>query len=79
MFKDKLTNAINKVELEKVKTTQELDALEKDFQNQKLNPYGITSIDFSKRQELSADILKMEGTVMGLMLAKELYDESNAQ
>ena len=43
----------------------------------KLNPYGITSIDFAKRQELSTDVLKMEGTLMGLDLAIETYEEEH--
>jgi len=74
-YKQKLLDKIAAVEVQKNKTVEELDQLEKEFQNVKLNPYGITSIDFSKRQELSADLLKMEGCLMGLTLAVETYDE----
>jgi hypothetical protein len=76
-YKQSLLNKINAVEQEKLKTQNQLEELEKEFNNVKLNPYGITSIDFSKRQELSADLLKMEGSIMGLQLALETYDEAN--
>jgi hypothetical protein len=73
-YKETLLNKISAVEQEKSKTQTELDNLEKEFSNVKLNPYGITSIDFSKRQELSSDLLRMEGCLMGLKLAIETYD-----
>lgn len=75
-YKDKLNLTLANVTAEKNKATAELAKLEEDFQDVKLNPYGITSIDFSKRQELSQDILKMEGTEMGLQLALEAYEEA---
>jgi len=65
-----LTNVQKQIEDGKA----ELKRLEEEFANVKLNPYGITSIDFAKRQELSTDVLKMEGVVMGLRLALETYD-----
>ena len=65
-----LTNVQKQIEDGKA----ELKRLEEEFANVKLNPYGITSIDFAKRQELSTDVLKMEGVVMGLQLALETYD-----
>lgn len=68
-LKQKLASVKAAVEQEKSKSMVELQKLEEDFANVKLNPYGITSIDFSKRQELTTDIIKMEGTVMGLQLA----------
>ena len=37
---------------------------------------GVTTIDFSERQELMEDILKMEGTLMGLKLAIETCQEN---
>lgn len=50
---------------------QEKDRLESEFDDSKLNPYGITSIDFSKRQEQYELIIKLEGAIEGLNLAKE--------
>jgi hypothetical protein len=44
--------------------------LEAEFADTKLNPYGITTIDFSKRQEQYELILKLQGAVEGLQLAK---------
>lgn len=76
-YKQSLLDKIAAVEQEKIKIQNQLEDLEKEFNNVKLNPYGITSIDFAKRQELSADLLRMEGSIMGLQLAVETYDEAN--
>jgi hypothetical protein len=76
LFTDKLRQTIKNVEQELKTSTEQLDNLEKDLANVKLNPYGITSIDFAKRQELSRDCVKMEGAIMGLTLALETYEES---
>lgn len=73
-FKQKLQAVIKQIEQEKSRVSEELSKLEEDFANVKLNPYGITSIDFSKRQELTSDVIKMEGTIMGLELAIEQYE-----
>ena len=67
-----------KVEEELSICKEKLSLLEKDFADVKLNPYGITSIDFSQRQDLIEDRLKMEGVLMGLQLAKDTYEESLA-
>jgi hypothetical protein len=77
-LKQVLLDKIIAVEAEHEKSQKELQLLEVDFANVKLNPYGITSIDFSKRQDLSSDILKMEGCLMGLKLAVDIIDESAA-
>jgi hypothetical protein len=71
-----LKTTIAKIESEKATNEVELKRLEEEFANVKLNPYGITSIDFAKRQELSSDTLKMEGVLMGLQLALETFDET---
>jgi SMC interacting uncharacterized protein involved in chromosome segregation len=76
IYTDKLRQSIKNVEEELKKSTEELDNLEKELANVKLNPYGITSIDFAKRQELSRDCVKMEGAIMGLTLALETFEES---
>jgi hypothetical protein len=75
-FKDKIQQAVNNVTAEKAKIQAELDKMEQDFANVKLNPYGITSIDFTRRQEISLDNLKMEGVLMGLQLALETFEET---
>jgi len=49
---------------------EEKDRLEEEFTNTKLNPYGITTIDFSKRQEQVELLLKLQGAIEGLELAK---------
>ena len=72
-YSEKLQKNIKQVQQELDKSSEELKHLEEAFANVKLNPYGITSIDFSKRQELSKDIVKMEGAIMGLTLALETF------
>jgi hypothetical protein len=74
-FKEQIESTIQKVEIQKLDAEKELAELEEEFANVKLNPYGITSIDFGKRQELSTDVIKMEGAIMGLKLALETYAE----
>jgi len=66
------------VTAEKATKEEELKKLEEEFANVKLNPYGITSIDFTKRQDLATDILKMEGVIMGITLAIETFGETQS-
>ncbi len=73
-YKEQLQATLQKVAEQKAEADVELAKLEEEFANVKLNPYGITAIDFGKRQELSTDVLKMEGVIMGLTLALETYD-----
>jgi len=74
-YKQKLEEKLQLITAQKAALDEEIKSLEEDFANVKLNPYGITSIDFSKRQEKAADSLKMEGAIMGLQLAIETYEE----
>lgn len=76
-FKEQLQTTMSRVTEQKQTAEAELAKLEEEFANVKLNPYGITSIDFGKRQELAQDVLKMEGVIMGLTLALETYDEAD--
>jgi hypothetical protein len=73
-FITEINIAIAKVEATLQEHTAKLEELEKEFADVKLNPYGITTIDFSQRQELLEDKTKMEGVIMGLNLAKETYE-----
>ena len=49
---------------------EEKTKLEEEFADTKLNPYGITSIDFSRRQELYELMIKLQGGIEALELAK---------
>lgn len=75
-YKDKLLQTLQNLTVEKESLSEELKILEEEFANVKLNPYGITTMDFSKRQDLSIDVIKMEGSIMGISLALDLYDEA---
>ncbi len=74
-LKETLVKKLEVVKGEKQLLDNEISKMEEDFANVKLNPYGITSIDFSKRQEKTADSLRMEGVIMGLQLAIDTYGE----
>lgn len=76
-YTQSLEATIQKITEEKTTADAELKRLEEEFANVKLNPYGITSIDFAKRQELSTDAIKMEGVIMGLTLALETFKGSS--
>tara|TARA_B110000977_G_scaffold199118_1_gene285573 strand:+ start:4428 stop:4670 length:243 start_codon:yes stop_codon:yes gene_type:complete len=75
-FINQINIAITKVEATLKDHSSKLEQLEKEFSDVKLNPYGITTIDFSQRQELLEDTTKMEGVIMGLNLAKETYEST---
>jgi hypothetical protein len=75
-YQQNIESKIQIITAQKTELDAEIQKLEEEFANVKLNPYGITSIDFSKRQEKAADSLKMEGVLMGLQLALETYEES---
>jgi len=77
-YKQNIESKIQIITAQKTELDTEIQKLEEEFANVKLNPYGITSIDFSKRQEKTADSLKMEGVLMGLQLALETYEESES-
>ena len=64
------------IEVKKAESEKKLKTVEENLHDTKLNPYGVTTIDFSERQELMEDILKMEGTIMGLKLAVETCQEN---
>ena len=55
------------------KAHEQVEKLEEDFKDTKLNPYGVTQIDFSKRQELKDQMLRLEGAINGLKLAQDTF------
>ena len=74
IYVDKINNALKNLENKSLEIKNDLERIENEFNDLKLNPYAITSIDFASRQELSSDLLKIEGTIMGLQLALELIE-----
>ena len=56
-YKENLQKTLENVQVQLEQSKIELAKLEEEFANVKLNPYGITSVDFGKRQELSTDVL----------------------
>lgn len=75
-YYESLSAAKSAVEADLADKREELAKLEEDLSDQKINPYGITNIDFSKRLEMVEDITKMEGVIMGLQLAQDTFVEN---
>ena len=55
------------------KAHEQVEKLEEDFKDTKPNPYGVTQIDFSKRQELKEHMSRLEGAINGLKIAQETF------
>lgn len=68
-----------KLENEIAQKRAELVQIESELTDKKLNPYGITNIDFSKRMEAMEDITKMEGVIMGIELCIETMEEVESE
>lgn len=51
-------------------TSDEIETLETEMNDVKINPYGITKIDFGKRNDLIEKRTKLIGAVEGLMIYK---------
>jgi hypothetical protein len=51
---------------------EEFTKVESELQDPVLNPYGVTKIDFGKREDLRVDIIKLEGAIEALQLFKTL-------
>ena len=60
------------------KANASVQKLEEEFRDTKLNPYGVTEIDFSKRTEQQQLMLKLEGGIDALNLAKETFKIDNS-
>jgi len=57
------------------KANEDVNQLEADFANMKLNPYGVTKVEFTKRNEIREQILRIEGAIEGLILAQRHCEE----
>ena len=68
-----------KLENEIAQKRAELVQIENELTDKKLNPYGITNIDFSKRMEAMKDITKMEDCIMGIDLCIETMEEVESE
>lgn len=57
------------------KANEDVNQLEADFANMKLNPYGVTKVEFGRRNEIREQILRIEGAIEGLILAQRHCEE----
>lgn len=54
---------------------KDVNELEAQFADMKLNPYGVTKVDFTKRNQIREQIIRLEGAIEGLTLAKQHCEE----
>ena len=54
---------------------KDINKLEAEFADIKLNPYGVTKVDFEERYKIREQILRLEGAIEGLILAKTHCEE----
>ena len=57
------------------KANEDVNKLETEFADMKLNPYGVTKVDFTRRNEIREQILRLEGAIEGLILAQNHCEE----
>lgn len=57
------------------KANEDVNKLEAEFADIKLNPYGVTKVDFEQRTRIREQILRLEGAIEGLTLAKQHCEE----
>lgn len=57
---------------------KEIEQYDKDFSNKKLNPYGVTTIEFEKRSDAFRRRSELTGAIDALLICKEqvLGDDS---
>jgi hypothetical protein len=54
---------------------EDVTKMEEEFQDTKINPYGVTKIDFEKRNVIKEQVLRLEGAVEALTLAAQHCEE----
>ena len=56
--------------LQKQQVELEIDNYDKEFSDKKLNPYGVTTIEFEKRSEAFRRKSQLEGAIDALLICK---------
>jgi len=59
---------------QQTKCLADKEEMEKKFADMQVNPYGVTTLDFEERQKLVEVIIKLQGGIEALELAKEQCD-----
>ena len=61
---------IQNFHLQKEEQTKLIEELDEEFSNKKLNPYGVTTVDFQKRSEAYSQRSRLEGAIDALFMVK---------
>lgn len=62
---DLIADFSNQIEI----ANKDYTTFEEEFQDTKINPYGVTKVDFEKRNAIRDQIIRLEGAVEALTLA----------
>ena len=57
--------------LQKELVEKEIEKYDEDFANKKLNPYGVTTIEFEKRSDAFKRKSQLEGAIDALLICKQ--------
>jgi len=61
---------IQNFHLQKEEQSKLIEELDEEFSNKKLNPYGVTTIDFQKRSDAYSQRSRLEGAIDALFMVK---------
>ena len=74
-----INELIQNFHLQKAEIDKQIETFDKDFSNKKLNPYGVTTIEFQKRSDAYSQRSRLEGAIDALFLVKRdiMKDDSD--
>tara|TARA_B100001778_G_scaffold181986_1_gene149776 strand:+ start:8649 stop:8972 length:324 start_codon:yes stop_codon:yes gene_type:complete len=65
-----LDELIQNFHLQKGEVDKIIDNYDTEFSNKKLNPYGVTTVEFQKRSDAYAQRSRLEGAIDALFIVK---------
>ena len=74
-----INDLIHIFHLQQEEIEKQVEVFDKDFSNKKLNPYGVTTIEFQKRSDAYSQRSRLEGAIDALFLVKRdiMKDDSD--
>merc|ERR1711995_249436 len=65
-----INELIQNFHLQKEELEKTIETFDKEFSNKKLNPYGVTTVEFQKRSDAYAQRSRLEGAIDALFIVK---------
>ena len=71
-----LDEMIQNFYVQKEATVKKIEELDETFSNKKLNPYGVTTIEFQERSDAYSQKSRLEGAIDALYIVKrEIFND----